>query len=184
MTQTAQEWQERLARHENAYNEAEVAEGGMYVDPPDGDYQGTVYAFDFIDTDKHGAFLKTEIQVAAGPHEGRITSTMHSLEDPERYGFLKAHLALLGIDIENTPLRMLHPGSPVLEEVLDVPIEFTIKRSQKVNEKTGQPYVNLYVNKRLGGPMRAVGEATSPDDQQQFTHNPATPAPGEDPIPF
>lgn len=152
-TLTAAQWQERLARQEAAWQQSEASTGSIYADPPDGDYQFTVYSFDFIDTTSHGAFLKTELQVASGPHQGKVTSTMHSLEDPDRFGYLKAHLALLSADVDNLALSDIHPGSSVLEALLDTPVEGTVKRSKKLRED-GTPYVNVYVNKRLGEPLR------------------------------
>ena len=179
MTLTVEQWQERLAQQEHAWQEAEATTGSIYSDPPDGDYQGTVWGFDFLDLDM-GAFLKIELQVASGPHQGRITSELFALEDPDRIGYTKGALATIGVDVANTPLSQVYPGSPVLEAVLDVPVEFTIKRSKKLREN-GEPYVNVYINKALGGPLRQ-SDVTGPEDQQAFTTPPRAPA--DDDIPF
>lgn len=193
MSPTAEEWRERLAAHDDVWNETVPAEGGRYADPPDGDYQGTVWGFDFIVIDDgHGqAFLKIELQVASGDHNGMVTGELFALEDRERLGYTKKALQTIGVDVDNTPLSEIYPGSPVLEAVLDVPVEFTVRRSRKINEKTGQPYVNIYITKCLGGPLRVDQDAQMglgahtdvPVDDRDF-QPPSGPLPADDDIPF
>lgn len=179
MTMTAEQWQQRLAGQQAAWEgaEATTGSGSMFVDPPDGTYQGTVFAFDFIDTDTAGAFLKIEVQVANGEQAGKVTGELFALEDKDRLQYTKGALSVIGVDVENTPLSQIHPGSPVLEAVLDTPIEFTVKRSGSNPKRDGAPYVNVYLNKRLGGPLRANDQQQLPASQEHPSDVPGDEAP-------
>lgn len=154
--------EDRLAKMNGAWGAADAAVGGLFEPPPDGDYQALVHAFDFFDTPKNGAFLKIELQVANdATYNGRTAESIFSLEDKDRIGFLKGVLAILGVDVENTPLTEIRPGSGTLNALLDTPVAIRIRRSDK-SDKDGRPYVNVYINQRLGDPIRQGGQARPP----------------------
>lgn len=178
--------EERLASMQSHFDGATVNTGGsLYELPPDGDYQALVHRFDFFESNAGQAFLKTELEIQNDPqYSGRIASTVHNLEDPDRIGWLKGHLQLLGMDVDGLDLREIRPGSPRLQELLDTPVAIAIKTSDRL-DKDGQPYRNVYVNQRLGAPLTTGGAKTSdvPGDEAGFTHEPAV-ATADDKIPF
>lgn len=163
---------DRLARMQTAFNEAKEPSGGFEL-PPDGDYQALVHGFDFLEF-SDVAFLKTELQIHNDPeYAGAQASTVHNLEDPDKLGWLKQHLAILGVDVANFDLTEIRPGSQTLTRILDTPVEITIKTSTKTN-KDGVPYRNVYVNRSLGEPL-----TNWPNDADDF--KPAQAAATDDP---
>lgn len=130
--------------------------------PPDGDYQAIVDRFDFIQSKKNERYyLKTELKIMGGGEwDGHMVSTLHDMEDPERFDFLKTHLTRMGMDpipdeLDNLP--------SALNGLLDTPVEVTVKTSNDINPKTSQPYRNLYVNKALGPPLRQRSDVPTPE---------------------
>jgi hypothetical protein len=168
---------DRLAKMQGAFNDAPADSSGPFDLPPDGDYQALVRRFDFFEAKASGqAFLKTELEVANHPeHAGRSAETVHNLEDPAKIEYLKRHLATLGADVEQLDLREVRPGSPTLEALCDTPVEITIKTSDKT-DRDGNPYRNVYVNKRLGDPLRS--------DVPMDTTPSLPTVPADEPIPF
>lgn len=122
--------------------------------PPDGDYQALVHRFDFFEGGAaNHAFLKTELEVQHDDEwQGTSVETIHDLEDPDRLGFLKQHLHVLGLDLDDFSQLEVR-----LSEVLDVPVQIRIKTSDKKNSD-GEHYRNVFVNERLGGPVRSGGD--------------------------
>lgn len=147
--------QDRLKGGNDAFKAAS-ADGGFSVDwPPDGTYQGLVRKFDFFEGKKSGdVFVKTVLEVAHDrEHQGREVETIHNLTDPERMDWLKTHLSRLGAPVDEIDLTDVAPGSQLLAELLDTPVEFVIKTADRKNEDTGENYRNVFVNKRLGDPL-------------------------------
>jgi hypothetical protein len=181
--------EQRLEAMRDPFKEAPV-EGGYNNDwPPDGDYQGLVRRFDFFEaTNTSGhAFLKTEIEIALHPeYTGREVETVHDLEDPERIGWLKKHLAALGVNVESDDfdITQVRPGSELLASLLDVPVAFVIKTGTRINEKTGKPYRSVYVNERLGGPMPAPSSQAAADVPADTTDLTPEQQQADDKIPF
>jgi antitoxin component HigA of HigAB toxin-antitoxin module len=158
---------ERLGAMNDTFQSA--YDGGM---PEDGDYQALVERFDFFESGAGELFLKTELRIQLDPkYEGATVETVHNLEHPERIQWAKKHLRTLGLELDDFSTLQAR-----LSEVLDVPVAITIKTSDKVNEKTGEPYRNVYVNERLGGPMRAAPRPDIPVDTSDYA-----PAPGAQP---
>lgn len=153
---------ERLARMQPHFDQASADPAGQFDLPPDGDYQALVRGFDFFEARDH-IFLKTELEVANHPdHAGRRAETVHDLEDPNRIEWLKKHLATLGADVNGLDLTQVRPGSPLLLALCDTPVEIKVKTSDK-RDKDGNYYRNVYVNKRLGDPLRSDVPAPSPE---------------------
>jgi hypothetical protein len=133
-----------------------------------------VEGFDTFESKAGQLFLKTKLQLTGTGDrwDGETVECVHNLEDPERIGFAKKHLATLGLDVQSLDLASLLDQ---LGQVLDVPVEVQVKRSDRTDDE-GNPYVNYYVNKRLGDRCRC--RTCLPD--------PIEPAPvgGDDDMPF
>lgn len=172
----------RLAAMQPAFNDAPADASSPFDPPPDGDYQALVKRFDFFESKSGQAFIKTELEVVHDAHyTGREASVVHNLEDPDRIGYFKRHLALLGANVDDLDLRQVRPGSPLLEDLCDTPVEITVKTSDRL-DKDGNPYRNVYVNRRLGDPIRSdipavpsadvpSGGAVAPDDNIPFIYS-------------
>lgn len=152
----------RLAALNESYENAPADPNAL---PPDGEYQAIVDRFDVIESKKNGRlYLKTEMRVVGGQYNGWSASTLHDLEDPERIQWVKKHLTVLGVVVQD-----LSRLEEALGAALDVPVLITVKTSDD-----GE-YRNCYVNDRLGSPMRSdLGE---PEGFQQTSTN-------DDDLPF
>lgn len=135
---------ERLAAMNDAW---QTADDGSQL--PDGTYQALVQAFDPIEGGGR-AFLKTVFVIQHHEtYSGREVEVIHSLEDPDRIHYLRKHLRILGIELDD-----LGDLETVLHTALDVPVEIAVKASDRINDFTGLPYLNVYVNERLGDPLQ------------------------------
>jgi hypothetical protein len=169
--------QERLKAMQGVFNEAVPDAPGQGPMPPDGKYQALVHAFDTFESNAGQAFLKTQLQLAldGGEWDSHVVETVHNLEDPERIKYVKAHLKVLGLDVDSVDLAtLLAPDT--LATLLDVPVAITIKRSSKTDGE-GNHYVNVYVDRRLGNPMPKSDVDTPPPP-------PPAPAKTDDDVPF
>lgn len=159
----------RLADMNDPFKAAEVNEGGFKDEtPPPGTYQGLIDSFDFIEAGPNSKtpgvlYLKTVIKTIGGEYDGNEATTLHSLEDPDRFDWLKTHLERLGLETTDLDLTMLETS---LSALLDVPIVFAVVDSHS----GGKEYRNVYVNERIGDPMRAepVGDAGPPDADHPY----------------
>jgi hypothetical protein len=152
------DYADRLAKMQGEYDEAEAKTGGALV--PDGDYEGLIERFDFWEKEGGGPLkLITEISVQAGEHTGlSAPSVWHELEDPDRIGYTKGYLELLGL--EGVNLAELPAALEPLCGKLRVGIRVT---STSKGDKT---YRNTYVNEVLDGegPSTAGAEAKGDND--------------------
>jgi hypothetical protein len=165
---------DRLGQMNEAWNDAEASSGGTGV-PPDGDYQALVNGFDWKDND-WGLQLETELQITSGDYVGRQVKTWHNVEDPEKVGWAKTHLAAMGLDVDAVTIQDLYTDTGHLEGLLDVPVEIRIKRNTVKKDGQDKTYTNIYVNQRLGPPVErddlpvaqeptaAASSSTSDDD--------------------
>lgn len=131
----------RLADLDTDWSKSE-SNGSKDYDPvPDGQYQARIRRFDFHESKKDGnLLLRTEFEIIAPTNEGRVVSSFHDLENPERLGYAKNHLLLMGVEVER-----LSEIEAALPAALDQVCEIAVK-SRQVGEKT---YQNIYLNKVL-----------------------------------
>jgi hypothetical protein len=187
---TVDNLEERLAEQQELYNQAPAASGDPSELPPDGTYQVLIRRWDFFESKAGVAYLKLESEVALDPeYQGRSVDKIWNLEPRanqsqdqwrQSLSFLKGDLKTIGVPPE-TPLTEIRPGSAVLEAVLDVPLQIVIKTSEKT-DADGNPYRNVYINERLGGPMRSTADV--PADTADFGPPPAGHAAADEDIPF
>jgi len=151
--------------------------------PPDGVYQGVIDDFDFIEANKTGElFLKTIVKLAGDEYGGQTIDKLNALEDPERFDMLKTHLDRMGVDTAQLKLSEIEQ---VLVRLTDVPVQLTIKTSDKVNPKNGQPYRDWYVDKRLGSPLRQQADVPADTDGLPgLEPQPVAAAAADETIPF
>ena len=159
---------DRLAALDNDYAKAPV--GGDFELPPDGIYQAVVDRFDTFEP-KNGnsagkLLLKTTFKIELDPkYTGKQVDIIHSLEDADKFQWLKKHLQTLGLDPESFQFSDLMDQ---LHTVLDVPCELAIVTSDKTNPNTGEPYRNAYLNRRLGDALPSKPKAKrKPKDPTQ-----------------
>lgn len=159
--------QERLAAMSALFDDVEPASGSLFEPPPPGDYEGLVFEFAFFEggTPKQ-AFVKVVIDTQRdlngnAQFAGRRAEIVNSLEDPERLPFLKALFDTLvgddgGVSVlgRRYSITDVVPESSLLVSLLDVPVRFRAVESKKANPETGKPYLNIYLNERLGAAVR------------------------------
>lgn len=136
--------------HLSQFNDAyDKAPAGLNDLPPDGDYQAVVDRFDIFEAKSNNRlYLKTEMTVALGDYKGWSVDTIHSLDDPDRMSWLKKHLTTLEVDCHD-----LSKLEDCLVTALDAPVLVAVK--------TKGEYRNVYVNQRLGTPLRAASDLES-----------------------
>jgi hypothetical protein len=147
--------------------------------PPDGTYQALVRAFDDFEGKDGTEYVKTIFDITGPSHEGMPVEIINAKNVPERLGFLKEHFYLLGADVDSLGLDDIGPGSQARAELLDVPVELTVKTSKKT-DASGQPYRNAYLDKRLGGKV----QSDAPADTEGMEPAGVANAPGDERIPF
>jgi hypothetical protein len=145
--------------------------------PDPGTYQGILNDVDFFEQKKPPegkAWLKLTWELQhTGSHDaeyaGLTVSKLYDLEPhlaaksippsteeiQRKIGFMLKDLKTLGVktDDPDFSLALIRPGSPIWDGCLGAPYELAVVESKKVNDRTGKPYVNLYLNERLGGPL-------------------------------
>lgn len=155
------DYSDRLAKMQDEYDEAEARTGGAIV--PDGDYEGLIERFDFWEKEGGGPLkLITECSVQEGEHGGMSApSVWHELEDPNRIGYTKGYLELLGL--EGVNLAELPAALEPLAGKCRVAFRVTS------TQKNGKTYRNTYINEVLSGegptrPADSDGATKAEDD--------------------
>lgn len=186
----------RLAAMAGDWADAPADTGSIYAPPPDGEYQALIHNFDFIESNEtpKRIYLKVTYQIDnEAEYSGRRVDTLFGLEDPDRIKWLKSWLArLIGAErVEQTPITDVRPSSPLLNELLDVPVLIKVKRSDRAVDNEGNPRVNIYLQQRLGDSLNGQLLARkSSDVTQQPSLDDFAPAVGrsaindDDDIPF
>jgi hypothetical protein len=159
--------------------------GGSWMPEEDGDYQVIVERFDtFTRKDKSRIFLKAELKIANDrEYDGQVMEKVWELDNPDRFGYLKSDLRTMGLNPDDEDFSFGNLLTE-LEQVLDVPLMVAVVTADRMNEKTGEYYRNIYINQRLGAPLRKQDvERTGTSDVPATV--PAGPAVADDDdIPF
>lgn len=190
-----QDLEKRLAALDENFKAAS-SEGGGYGELPEpNDYQAVFREVDFFEAKQTGeAFIKLIFEVVLSKdYQGHEIALIHSLEPQGdeafrtmKFGFLKKDLKTLGVDVdaEDFSLALVRPGSSIWDPVMDVPVEITVKDSKKLNDKTGRPYRNAYLNSRLGDPLPGAEARQLGSDMGTDPVAPVTSNVTDDDIPF
>jgi hypothetical protein len=145
------EIEDRLKQYDDDFAGASVRHSFNEL-PPDGLYQALVDDFDWLDFN-NGLNLKTVLKLTTNDSwDGHPVETIHALEVPDRLNWVKQHLTTLGLDVDDPEFRLSRLDN-YLPQLLNVPVELEVKTSDRINEKTGEPYRNAYVQTRLGDPL-------------------------------
>jgi hypothetical protein len=188
----------RLAKMDDAFKSAPSDGGGGFWLPPVGIYQGILRSLDFFETKAdQRALLKLTYEIVLAQNRdlnGREIDFVYNLEPqgtPDeiefRLSFLKRDLKTLGIPVDSDEFSFaqVRPGSPIWDDVMDVPVEIEVKESKKLDPKTGKPWTNAYLQARLGDPLPA-GQLPGSDIPMEGME-PVAPVKADDesdPVPF
>lgn len=177
----------RLAGMQDDFEQAPSDTGSIYdLSGLDGLYEAQIDSFDFFEGGPNNdAFLKIKWQISHPVHGGKVADTTYCLTDPERFRFIKADLATLGIEPDSYQLTDLVPGTEFLGALLDRPAVLKIgpDRKGRIDDYTGKVRVYVYVNAKLDA-------LTPPSDipldgfDQVAPTAPAPPGLDDDDIPF
>jgi hypothetical protein len=167
------EIQERLQGMDDLY--ASVGD-----DQPSGDFQAVIKRFDFFMGKSDGdAYLKTVLEIKHDPeHEGMEVEAIHNLTAKDKIKWTRKFLATIGYEGD---ISSLVDG---LEEYVGLPVSITIKVSDRINSFTGDPYLNVWVNQRLGEVHGPVSDVTDDEDVQALKAQSTSPYTADDDIPF
>jgi hypothetical protein len=154
----------RLAALDNSFKSAPSEGGTFYNDLPEpGEYQAVLRSIDFFESKAGAALLKLIFEVVLSKdYMGHEIGLLYNLEPEgtpqeieQRLSFLKRDLKTLGIpvDQEDFAFSDVRPGSPIWDDVMDVPVAITVKEGKKLDPKTGRPRINAYLDARLGDPL-------------------------------
>jgi hypothetical protein len=124
------------------------AQGGYQADLPPGDYVAELTEAEIFRSKSERLFLKMKFKVAEGDMTGAMFTKLHSLDAPERFGFLKTDLLVCGVAIAK------------LSELPDR-LKFMKDIKLKVGVVKNGQYTNYYLNGR-------VNTNTDTDDQVPF----------------
>ena len=162
----------------NEFDAVEPSEGNSFEDLPDGKYTVRVDRL-FFDTWKEGErpILKWEMVVVDGQYEGAKQRKTGWLTNENNAKMFKADLLNAGLDMNGRGISFaVLPNH--LEELIDVMLEITVKRSKGDKlDKNGNPYVNVYINKRISDPFDDVDTDTMTERKQQTVRPTPTAAP-------
>lgn len=183
--------EDRLAAMDGDFKKAKEpsAGGGSWMPEEDGDYQVIVERFDtFTSKDKTALFLKAELKIANDrEYDGQVMEKVWPLDDPDKLGYLKRDLRTMGLEPDADDFSFGNLLTE-LEQVLDVPLMVAVVTSNRLNEKTNEYYRNIYINQRLGAPLRQQDvERTGRSDvpaEAPPTRAPQTVPDDDDDIPF
>lgn len=172
--------QDRLEKANDVWGGAETKEGGG-GSLPDGEYWTTINGFDFPESkwEPYDLQLQTEFVVSGGDFEGRVKNVWHTLENPERIGWTKGYLKMLGLDVDEINLAEL---PSLLEQVLDTAVLIRVKTTQKRVNGEMKSYTDVYVNEV--GPKVDTLADTSDFTGRVGDGEPAGVGAADDDIPF
>lgn len=160
------DYADRLEKMQGEYDDAKAQTSAGAI--PDGDYEGLIERFDFWEKEGGGPLkLITEISVQQGELAGHSAPNVwHELEDPDRIGWTKGYLEMLGL--EGVDLAKLPEALEPLAGVCRVGFRVVSTK------KEGKVYTNVYVNEVLEGegpsvvPSEFASAAVGKDDDISF----------------
>lgn len=166
------EIQERLKGMDEIYNNPEE---GL----PSGDFQAIIKRFDFFMGKRDGdAYMKTVLEIKHDPvHEGTEVEAIHNLTARDKVSWTRKYLATIGYEGD---VSSLVDG---LEDYVGLPLSITVTVSDRINSFTGDPYLNVWVNQRLGELHGPVSDVADDSDIEALKAQTKT-SPADDSIPF
>jgi hypothetical protein len=139
---------------DDQFESAEAKSSGSL---PDGDYEAQIERFDFWDDNGQRPLkLVTELTVVGDKYAGmKAPSVWHDLEDPDRLGYVKGYLHLLGL--EGMKLSELESA---LEDVVGTTVAIRVVTKPP---KDGKTFRNTYINEVLGKAPTSTDDGTDND---------------------
>lgn len=177
----------RLAALQGAIDEAPLVTNDDYPDQldgiDDGDYQAKIWGWEVNDdyANHPGVVsLKTIVDLQGGEHGGKRLEIFHwDILSPKQLPYLKTHFYNLGVD--QLDLTQVQNGSKLFEELNDTLVLIGVYTGKTVNQRTGKPFRNVVVRKRLDGSDLGTGaEQIAGFEGGDLQSEPV----GEDEIPF
>jgi hypothetical protein len=164
---------ERLANVQAAFDAAPAEGPSLFDPPPDDDYQTLLHEYDFFEGgDPKQAYMKIRFQVQHHPeYAGRFCEKIYSIETEDGVGYLKSDLHRLGVDTESFQLTDIASGK-LQEQTLDLPVLIRVKRPPGKTNKRGEQVVNVWIQQRLGDPVRGAQKTSDVPGAQgdEFVH--------------
>ncbi len=131
-----------LSRYDEEWNKAEAPE--ISYDPiPDGRYTVNIETAKIDEDDTQKVFLKFGFRILKGDFTRRLIFKRCRLDNPDRFGYLKADLEKIGFEIKK------------ISELPDL-LPSLVNRILEVNLKTGRPndqgksFQNCYISSFIG----------------------------------
>jgi hypothetical protein len=110
--------------------------------------------------------------------DGTDVESIFNLTDRNKIKWTRKFLATIGYDGD---ISSLIDG---LEEYAGLPVSITIQVSDRINSFTGDPYLKVWVNQRLGEVHGPVSDVTDDEDVQALKAQSTSPYTADDDIPF
>jgi len=132
-------YKERLSQLNGEWEKAEAPKT-EYSPLPDGQFVVTVDTARVEETDDGKLSLHWGLKVIEGNYINRLIFKRNNLDDPSRFGYLKADFEKIGIGLQN-----ISDLEEFLPNLLDRVIEVRLKTT-KPNDQ-GKTYQNCYIQK-------------------------------------
>jgi hypothetical protein len=131
-----------LKQYDDEWKQAEPQKD-EYAPLPDDKYQVNIETARIEQNDEFRVFLKWGLRVLTGKYQKRLIFKRNSLDNPEKFGWLKADLSKVGFELEK-----ISDLEELLPHLLDRVIEVNLKTSTPNAE--GKTYQNCYFRKFIG----------------------------------
>jgi hypothetical protein len=135
-------YKDYLRQFDDEWNQAEPPKS-EYDPLPDNKYQVNIERAYIETSDEMKVFLKWELRVLTGEYQKRLIFKQNSLDNPERFGWLKGELTKVGFE-----LKQLSDLEELLPHLLDRVMEVNLKTNKPNAE--GKSYQNCYFKKFIG----------------------------------
>ncbi len=127
-----------LAEFDDDFSSAQIGEK-EFEEPPDGAYQAIVDSVEMARSkERNLPMLRWKLKILGPRCAGRYLFRTNMIASAENLKWLKADLAICGMDVGNLRLSDLPRR---LDELLDIKLE--------VQKKTRGEYANVYLNRRI-----------------------------------